>query len=468
MLSAISSTISKLYGTGASKTLPISADGFLETGKTVLAHDHSNSYIKILDNVFSPEECASLIALAESDQEWHTAKIQTHVGDLVDLEYRNNDRILRFDHKAAADIYQRLVNERLSFLRYGPGHFFKPHCDGLVELPDGRRSFVTIQIYLNDEGLSGGATRIFGTGRRHLDIEPKLGRVLIFQQRAILHCGMEVMRGTKYAMRSDLMFEKVFDEVIVHIISGTSPLLSQGNRAQSRMVTKRTVLGQYVPVAEPVDLSNTIIATDYPTAFIKVLDNVFTAKECDALVARAEAGEQWRTAMIQTRSGDRVDTDTRNNDRILLFDRETADELFQRLLPHVEELNEIGPGGRWEGVVGTAGRVSSTWKLLGINERLSFLRYGSGHYFKPHFDGQILLPDGRKSWVTLQIYLNDVDLSGGATRIFGKRNGRFLDVEPKVGRVLIFEQGPFYHSGEEVVQGMKYTMRSDFLFERVA
>ncbi|KAG6917995.1 hypothetical protein DXG01_017005 [Tephrocybe rancida] len=387
MLSAISSTISKLNGTAASKTLPISADGFLETGKTVLAYDHSNSYIKILDNIFSPEECASLIALAESDQEWHTAG-GTSISACY-LTFRNSLRSrLETTGKAWLDLPTRRgsfkgiylaisfcdktthlctlsANERLSFLRYGAGHFFKPHCDGMVELPDGRRSFVTIQIYLNDEGLSGGATRIFGNGRRHLDIEPKLGRVLILQQRVILHCGMEVVRGTKYAMRSNLMFEKVLDEVpfIVHIISRTSPLLSQGTQ-HSLGWSRNAQFWDYVPVAEPVDLSNMMIATDYPTAFIKVLDNVFTAKECDAFVARAEAGEQWRTAMIQTRSGDRVDTDTRNNDRILLFDRETADELFRRLLPHVEELNEIGPGGRWEGVAETAGRVSSTWKLL--------------------------------------------------------------------------------------------------------
>ncbi|KAG5729154.1 hypothetical protein E4T56_gene10420, partial [Termitomyces sp. T112] len=118
---------------------------------------------------------------------------------------------------------------------------------------------------------------------------------------------------------------------------------------------------------------------------------------------------------------------------------------------------------------GLPGFVTKTWKLLGVNERLSFLRYGPGHYFRPHYDGQLQLPDGRRSWVTVQIYLNDDDLSGGATRIFGKagEDGEFYDVEPKVGRVLIFEQKPFVHSGEEVVRGMKYTMRSDFLFEGV-
>ncbi|KNZ82176.1 hypothetical protein J132_06744 [Termitomyces sp. J132] len=235
------------------------------------------------------------------------------------------------------------------------------------------------------------------------------------------------------------------------------------------MTKKPSVLGHQPPVASSVDISDSIIATDFPGTFIKVIDNVFTPAECAALIARAEASAAWRTALIQTPRGERVDEEVRNNDRILLFDKELAGELTRRLLPHVQEVAEIGPGSTWEHIVGLPGFVTKTWKLLGVNERLSFLRYGPGHYFRPHYDGQLQLPDGRRSWVTVQIYLNDDDLSGGATRIFGKagEDGEFYDVEPKVGRVLIFEQKPFIHSGEEVVRGMKYTMRSDFLFESV-
>ena len=101
----------------------------------------------------------------------------------------------------------RSVNERLSFLRYHPGDFFRPHKDGQLKLRDGRQSKVTLQIYLNEEGLEGGATRILGNSGRFIDIEPKVGRVLIFQQRGLLHSGQEVTKGVKYAVRSDFMFE---------------------------------------------------------------------------------------------------------------------------------------------------------------------------------------------------------------------------------------------------------------------
>lgn len=212
-----------------------------------------------------------------------------------------------------------------------------------------------------------------------------------------------------------------------------------------------------------LNLSRTSLASDYPNCYIKVLDNIFTPAECAALLALAESDQQWQTAMISTSIGEHVDLNYRNSDRILRFDHTAAAQIYGRLLPHIQELLEIKPGSPMEGVVGAPGRVSGTWKLLGVNERLSFLRYGPGHFFKPHCDGMLELPDGRKSRVTLQIYLSEEGLKGGATRILGSGK-RYLDIPPKMGRVLIFQQRGVYHCGEEVTKGVKYAMRSDFLF----
>ena len=43
--------------------------------------------------------------------------------------------------------------------------------------------------------------------KRRLDVDPKIGRVLIFQHRRLIHSGDEVSAGIKYTMRSDVMFE---------------------------------------------------------------------------------------------------------------------------------------------------------------------------------------------------------------------------------------------------------------------
>lgn len=47
---------------------------------------------------------------------------------------------------------------------------------------------------------------------RRLDVDPKMGRVLIFQHAHLLHSGDEVQEGIKYTMRSDLMYEQIVDE----------------------------------------------------------------------------------------------------------------------------------------------------------------------------------------------------------------------------------------------------------------
>jgi len=44
----------------------------------------------------------------------------------------------------------KAANERLSFLRYQPGHHFKPHCDALYARPGkDERSFLTCHMYLS-------------------------------------------------------------------------------------------------------------------------------------------------------------------------------------------------------------------------------------------------------------------------------------------------------------------------------
>lgn len=104
------------------------------------------------------------------------------------------------------------LNPRLRFLRYGEGQFFAPHCDALYEEPgpEGLKSYLTVHVYLNDEGLEGGATRFWTPDRTmFLDVEPRMGQVLVFQQRMLLHSGEEVRGGLKYTLRADCLFEKI-------------------------------------------------------------------------------------------------------------------------------------------------------------------------------------------------------------------------------------------------------------------
>ncbi|KAK7037251.1 hypothetical protein VNI00_011242 [Paramarasmius palmivorus] len=253
-----------------------------------------------------------------------------------------------------------------------------------------------------------------------------------------------------------------------------------------------------------IDFSSTTL-TCYAGFYAKIVDNVFTPAECAELIELAASqSEGWKPAGLSAEKDHQtVHSDFRNSDRALVFNERLAKTIFDRLKPAVEEeLGLIEPRGRWGGITGKIGRKQgSIWQLDSVNSRLSFLRYGPGHYFKPHCDGLNELENGAlKSFVTLHLYLNDSTtihtsgsedvgevsnydsasisagysadngntLAGGATRFWSPDKKHFLDVEPKVGRVLIFQQRMLVHSGEQVTKGIKYTMRSDFMFRENA
>jgi hypothetical protein len=64
-----------------------------------------------------------------------------------------------------------------------------------------------------DADLVGGATSFLsGDGKRKVDVDPKAGRVLIFQHHRLYHAGDDVVKGTKYAMRTDIQYKLVKPE----------------------------------------------------------------------------------------------------------------------------------------------------------------------------------------------------------------------------------------------------------------
>ena len=72
----------------------------------------------------------------------------------------------------------------------------------------------------------------------------------------------------------------------------------------------------------------------------------------------------------------------------------------------------------------------------------------------------------------MHLYLNEADedsmLEGGATTFHSRDySGRCVDIVPKVGRVLLFQQKGLLHSGADVKRGIKYTMRTDVMYRRV-
>ncbi|KAL3936852.1 MAG: hypothetical protein SGBAC_007914 [Bacillariaceae sp.] len=149
------------------------------------------------------------------------------------------------------------INKRWRFFRYGQGCVYRPHIDGSwpesklvrrskddVNNDDGTmnegagnqfcqrykydtdasgetRSFLTFLIYLNDD-FEGGATRFYqsdkessagdkSNGMVAQGVQPKKGCVLVFPQgntASLLHEGSAVTKGTKYVVRSDVLYRR--------------------------------------------------------------------------------------------------------------------------------------------------------------------------------------------------------------------------------------------------------------------
>jgi len=213
---------------------------------------------------------------------------------------------------------------------------------------------------------------------------------------------------------------------------------------------------------------------EYDGCYATVLENVLSPSECAQLLRLAEASSPtggWAPALLNVGPGaEMLATHVRFHDRIIWDSDEITSRIWNRCLQAPGIAEELSTHEeRWRS---WRTNESVKWRMTKVNERMRFLRYGPGQYFKSHCDGPYETPDGKqRTFYTLQLYLNDSvtsggELKGGATTFHAPRDeARRLDVEPKMGRVLIFQHADLLHSGDEVTQGLKYTMRSDLLYE---
>lgn len=257
----------------------------------------------------------------------------------------------------------------------------------------------------------------------------------------------------------------------------------------------------------------------YKNNFAAVIDNVLSPEECKELLHLAEQStpesSKWERAMINAGNGRQVmSVESRKSGRIIWDTAEVAERLLDRLMPYMREcgiehiqsqpmVTGLGPARRGE-----------VMHLSRLNERLRFLRYDGGDYFRPHWDACYVTPDGtEKSLFTMHLYLNgegeqdmeelmpeieraakqrylfardgevdlmdlqdpvDVDqqvdtrqgpLLGGATSFMQNyKTEEAVRVFPRTGSVLIFQQRNLLHGGDDVFRGVKYTVRTDVMY----
>jgi predicted 2-oxoglutarate/Fe(II)-dependent dioxygenase YbiX len=176
--------------------------------------------------------------------------------------------------------------------------------------------------------------------------------------------------------------------------------------------------------------------------FVAFMEDALSADLCDQLIQRIEAHSPT-VAPINVAGGAVLNTNVRNNDRVIFDDAALAADLFARTQ---EALPTSLDGG----------------KLVGYNERFRGYRYRGGQRFAPHFDGAYFRPEtptGRDgSQITVLFYLNG-GFEGGETKLLDYE----VVITPKRGSVLFFTHA-ILHEGCAVTAGVKYVLRSDAMY----
>lgn len=179
--------------------------------------------------------------------------------------------------------------------------------------------------------------------------------------------------------------------------------------------------------------------------------SALSSAECRAAIFASEACG-YEAALLNVGMNQQVlSVSTRSSARCVIDSPAIAAELWARIRAALPAKYFVGP-----------------WRASCLNERLRFLRYSRGDFFRPHFDGCFRNErTGEVSQVTVMLYLNEGFVGGETTFPDPCRDRADAEVlfAPTTGAALVFDHGTF-HSGALVADGVKYAIRTDIMFKR--
>ena len=163
------------------------------------------------------------------------------------------------------------------------------------------------------------------------------------------------------------------------------------------------------------------------------VDAVYSAKECQQMIS-----------LIQNSSPELATNNPiyRNQHRVIIDSPALARQLFQRLKSSLPA---------------TMGSLH----LHALNDRLRFYHYSKGQYFRPHMDHWYRPSPRQITLLSVLVYFNG-DFHGGETEFLEQHQQIIV---PRPGLAAIF-QHKIRHQGCEVLEGHKFAMRTDVIYEQ--
>ena len=187
-----------------------------------------------------------------------------------------------------------------------------------------------------------------------------------------------------------------------------------------------------------------------------VLYNFFSPEECDSIIEKTEK--------IGYRDLYGYSKNYRNNKRIIVNSSCIIGEMQSRISNFID--NQLLIDDNCETLIKIPIN-NGTWKFSYLNPYLRLCKYNKCNKFEKHIDsGYNPNIYNERTFKTCMVYLNDKFL-GGSTRFYDYNNNIILELKPKKGMCLVFNQN-ILHDGQIILEGKKYIMRTDMIYKPIS
>ncbi|MCW3053809.1 MAG: hypothetical protein JWN14_2979 [Chthonomonadales bacterium] len=210
------------------------------------------------------------------------------------------------------------------------------------------------------------------------------------------------------------------------------------------------------------------------------LHGVLRLEEAAALNAALEEIAWVPVGISGKRQEYRPETDVIGSWRATTYNPALARTLWNRIgsLLDSPRIMDASTPTDWDG--------TQVWRAVGVNPLLRLIRYQSGGALIPHYDAPFVYHEGKRTLVSVILYLDMGGSEGGATRFVrdpqadlpvSERNlddwPRFAEeaeiqhtVRPGAGDCLVFDHRILHDAEAYTGSGHKLILRTDVIFER--
>ena len=181
---------------------------------------------------------------------------------------------------------------------------------------------------------------------------------------------------------------------------------------------------------------------------ITTIEGFLTTDECSAFV---DAIESIGFENQYTGDGRHI------RSRAQFEDQDWAKLIWERLKPSLPKLTDVYFGEF--SPEPDPSKPLETYTPVALNERFRCYKYGADEEFRRHQDFAHEYTDIKRTFLTVLIYLND-GYDGGETSF-----NDFV-VNPKLGTLAMFPH-ELEHEGRKILSGVKYSLRTDAVYESI-